>query len=97
MPVTGLEPVLCHHKQILSLPRLPFRHTGIPRSAQTGISCTGSATEYYVTIKQHSFQAFLSIFRLKFKIPVKIKAIKGGKIVFRCFRTADHFHTFILL
>ena len=25
---TGLEPVLCHHKQILSLLRLPFRHAG---------------------------------------------------------------------
>lgn len=28
MPVAGLEPALCCHKQILSLPRLPFRHTG---------------------------------------------------------------------
>ena len=29
MPVAGLEPALCCHKQILSLPRLPFRHTGL--------------------------------------------------------------------
>ena len=28
MPVAGLEPALRCHKQILSLPRLPFRHTG---------------------------------------------------------------------
>ena len=28
MPAAGLEPALCHHKQILSLPRLPFRHAG---------------------------------------------------------------------
>ena len=29
MPAAGLEPALCHHKQILSLPRLPFRHAGM--------------------------------------------------------------------
>ena len=28
MPAAGLEPALCRHKQILSLPRLPFRHAG---------------------------------------------------------------------
>lgn len=27
--VAGLEPALCRHKQILSLPRLPFRHTSL--------------------------------------------------------------------
>ena len=29
VPAAGLEPALCHHKQILSLPRLPFRHAGM--------------------------------------------------------------------
>ena len=29
MPVAGLEPARCCQQQILSLPRLPFRHTGM--------------------------------------------------------------------
>ena len=29
MPVVGLEPTRCCHQQILSLPRLPFRHAGV--------------------------------------------------------------------
>ena len=29
MPAVGLEPTRCCHQQILSLPRLPFRHAGI--------------------------------------------------------------------
>ena len=29
MPAMGLEPIRCCHQQILSLPRLPFRHAGI--------------------------------------------------------------------
>ena len=28
MPAMGLEPIRCCHQQILSLPRLPFRHAG---------------------------------------------------------------------
>ena len=28
MPAVGLEPTRCCQQQILSLPRLPFRHTG---------------------------------------------------------------------
>ena len=31
MPVVGIEPTLTCVKQILSLPRLPFRHTGANR------------------------------------------------------------------
>ena len=29
LPVAGLEPARCCQQQILSLPRLPFRHTGM--------------------------------------------------------------------
>ena len=29
MPAMGLEPIRCCHRQILSLVRLPFRHSGI--------------------------------------------------------------------
>ena len=29
MPAVGLEPTRCCQQQILSLPRLPFRHAGI--------------------------------------------------------------------
>ena len=29
MPAVGLEPTRCCHQQILSLPRLPFRHAGL--------------------------------------------------------------------
>ena len=32
MPAAGLEPARCCHQQILSLPRLPFRHAGIETS-----------------------------------------------------------------
>ena len=28
LPAMGLEPIRCCHQQILSLPRLPFRHAG---------------------------------------------------------------------
>ena len=56
----GLEPILCHHKQILSLPRLPFRHAGllprfsagkinliIPRSHLQGFFDTGNAVRNF--------------------------------------------------
>ena len=29
LPVAGLEPARCCQQQILSLPRLPFRHAGL--------------------------------------------------------------------
>ncbi len=32
MPAAGLEPARGHPQQILSLPRLPFRHAGIRHS-----------------------------------------------------------------
>lgn len=60
MPVAGLEPALCCHKQILSLPRLPFRHTGSLLSQPTLI------VPYFFVIDKKFFggkEAFLHMLR----------------------------------
>ena len=62
MPAAGLEPARCCQQQILSLPRLPFRHAGA--SLLTGI--------YHNTIKNvlqvffvQNIREIMSTFRRK--------------------------------
>ena len=91
MPVAGLEPALCCHKQILSLPRLPFRHTGSLLSQPTLI------VPYFFVIDKKFFgrkQAFTCSAAFLFKnLLINREAVKGCKIVLRSFRPADKLHT----
>ena len=53
MPAMGLEPIRCCHQQILSLPRLPFRHAGI---------CDVPHNEIYLNTKHSVWQENFLIF-----------------------------------
>ena len=51
LPAVGLEPTRGCPQQILSLPRLPFRHAGI--------SCTTSVLEKYNVLSRKKQEKFL--------------------------------------
>ena len=56
MPAVGLEPTRCCQQQILSLPRLPFRHAGI------------SYQHMNITIKETKLQVQILFFIYDFYI-----------------------------
>lgn len=89
MPVAGLEPALCCHKQILSLPRLPFRHTGSLLSQPIYI------IPYSFVIDKKFFgrKVAASVIFLFKNLLINREAVKGCKIVLRSFRPADKLHT----
>ena len=89
MPVAGLEPALCCHKQILSLPRLPFRHTGSLLSQPIYI------IPYSFVIDKKFFgrKVAASVIFLFKNLLINREAVKGCKIVLRSFSPADKLHT----
>ena len=81
MPVAGLEPARGCPQQILSLPRLPFRHTGI------------STTELYLTISPGYWQVFF----LTFQLGIQVKTVEGCEVILRRLSASDQLYTSILL
>lgn len=82
MLVAGLEPALCRHKQILSLPRLPFRHTSL-LLLQPNIML--------------SYPAVLDKHFLEINSVINFIAVKGCKIIPWRLRSPDKRHAAVLL
>ena len=92
MPAVGLEPTRCCQQQILSLPRLPFRHTG-----EILVICD----EIYISILPLKWQVvFLKLFAKFQQITItKIESsqrypynqmLQNNPLGFQLFESASH-------
>ena len=81
MPAMGLEPIRGCPQQILSLPRLPFRHAG---------NSNNRVIYYHNRTLLESYLFFYDLLK-------NIKAVKSCKIIFRSFSTSDQLYTAVLL
>ena len=84
MLVAGLEPARSCPRQILSLMRLPFRHTSISNNRDISYHNIRSLASFY--------SRFPKSFCLKIKLIVNLKLVKRCEIILRRLGASDQLH-----